>query len=377
MSNIIVTIHDSLSPIRGGGGLRTLKTALEFKKRGHNVRIFAPSNTTIIEGIPVECLNAPIKEKMFSTTLKFNLYLLLKLIKNRNKIDIIFCHNAIAGILCTFFSKVFGKKIILDVTDIHTEYLLSAKKNVLKRLPLMFFRKLEYWSFKKADTLIVVSKAMRDLIVKNGVKRDHIYVVYDGVDVSDFDTKKERKNHISIIHHGGIDAQDGVHYIPMAAKKILKKHPKTKFLIVGGGSRLEQVKAVAKKERVLDSFIFYGWRPYSEMRKFLKKADIGLITRPNTLPNNTILTLKLLEYWASATASVVPKLNAIMEVSSDKEDALFYEPNNYEDLADKVCYLIDHKNLLRDIQMNGMKKARAMFQWGILIKKIVDTSLIK
>ena len=72
MSNIIVTIHDSIDPIKGGGSLRTLKAAAEFKKRGHAVKIFAPSNKSNVQGIDVENINIPIKEKMFSSSFRFN-----------------------------------------------------------------------------------------------------------------------------------------------------------------------------------------------------------------------------------------------------------------------------------------------------------------
>ena len=40
---IIISTHDSLAPIRGGGAMRTLKVADEFKRQGHCVTIIAPS----------------------------------------------------------------------------------------------------------------------------------------------------------------------------------------------------------------------------------------------------------------------------------------------------------------------------------------------
>jgi len=369
---IIVTTHDFVSPIRGGGGLRTIKTAIELNKRGHFVKVLAPTDNNIIAR--VEVLNLPYISKNHSfvlTSTKFMLLFFIELFK-MNKIDLIFAHNSVAGIPAIIYGKIFKKKVIIDATDIHTEYLKVSCRSFPLNIFVSILSKLEYSSLKNANKIIVVSNAMKDFLIKKGVDANKLHVVYDGVDVDNFSIEKKIKNNYIVIHHGGIDIQDGVHYIAEAAPLILSKYPDTEFLIVGDGKCIDFVKNTAKINRVDKSFIFTGWKPYEEMKEYLKLADIGLITRPDTMPNNTVLTLKLLEYWASGTAVVSSKLKGIQEISKENEDIVFFEPDNPDDLAQKVICLMDDYTRLSMIQKNGRIKSSQKFNWNTLINEIAD-----
>lgn len=369
---IIVTTHDFVSPIRGGGGLRTIKTAIELNKRGHFVKVLAPSDKNIISS--VEVLNLPYISKNQSfvlTSSKFMFLFFIELFRVK-KIDLIFAHNSVAGIPAIIYGKIFNKKVIIDATDIHTEYLKVSCKSFPLNIVVSILSKLEYCSLKHANKIIVVSNAMKDLLINKGVDANKLHIVYDGVEADNFFFEKKKKNNYIIIHHGGIDVQDGVHYIAEAASSILSKYPDTEFLIVGDGKCIDFVKDTAKINRVDKSFLFTGWKPYEEMKEYLKLADIGLITRPDTIPNNTVLTLKLLEYWASGTAVVSSRLNGIEEVSKENTDIVFFEPDNPEDLAEKVIGLMDDNCLLSMIQKNGRIKSTQKFNWNTLIKEIAD-----
>ena len=97
---IIVSTHDSLCPNFGGGALRTLKTAEEFKRRGHDVIIIAPTDGVgELSGITTHWLHAPRKQRsQLLSTIKFNVRLLRKFLQFMPAIDILFVHNTIAAL---------------------------------------------------------------------------------------------------------------------------------------------------------------------------------------------------------------------------------------------------------------------------------------
>jgi len=369
--NIILATHDLVSPIRGGAGLLINKVAIELNKRGHNVKIFAPTDKRKIGDIEVINLPHVSKDQPFILTAsKFILLFSTELFRKR-RTSIIFTHG-IAGIPAVIFGKIFNKKVIIDLTDIHTEYLKVSHKKFPWNIFISFVSKLEYFSFKHASKVILISNVMKEILIKNGINENKLFLIYLGVEVDKFSVEKEKKNYFTVIHHGGVDYQDGVHYIAEAAPLILKKYPETRFLVVGAGACLDLVKEIAKRNGVEKSFTFTGWKPYTEMMEYLKLADIGLITRPDTLPNNTVPTLKLLEYWASGTAVVSSKLRAIKEVSEENSDIIFFEPDNYRDLAEKVMGLIENPNQLVTLQKNGRITAINKFDWSNLVCEIVD-----
>ena len=121
--NVIVSTHDSVCPIKGGGALRTLKVAGEFKERGCNVIIIAPTDGIgEVNGIKAHWLHAPKKQRsQILSSLKFNVRLLRKFLQFAGDTDILFVHNTIAAATLPFLKKFFSFNFVLDITDVHAE----------------------------------------------------------------------------------------------------------------------------------------------------------------------------------------------------------------------------------------------------------------
>ncbi|MGE5446398.1 MAG: glycosyltransferase [Ignavibacteriales bacterium] len=89
--------------------------------------------------------------------------------------------------------------------------------------------------------------------------------------------------------------------------------------------------------------ILVGFISQTEVVKYLKISDIGVI--PNirtTLGSRYTSPLKLFEYMAAGLAIVASDLPSMHEILTDKE-AVFFEPENEHDLANKLIDLINNK----------------------------------
>ncbi len=367
-----------MSPLRGGGGLRTLGTSKAFRDKGCDVELLAPSDRIDIEGIPVKPLHGLTKSssQLFSSFI-FVFQLFFALLDRINNVKLIFIHNSVAAIPSIIISKLYRVPAVLDVTDISTEYLYASESGSLQKALIRVLLFIEYMTFKLADRVIVVSNEMAQHLVRKGVTKKKIEVVYDGAEIDKLQAvkKTDKAFNCSVIHHGGIDLRDGVADIVDAARILVEEFPDAKFYIVGDGSCLADVIKQAKEKGVHDAFVFTGWQPYSKMREYLAEADIGVVSRINILPNNMVLTLKLLEYWATETAVISSDMKGIREVATDHEDILFYEPENPFDLAKKLRILFTDQQLLNKIRKNGLKTA-ADFDWPNLTSKIAELSLL-
>ncbi|MDD5614289.1 MAG: glycosyltransferase, partial [Candidatus Omnitrophica bacterium] len=217
--NIIVSTHDSLYPLQGGGALRTLTAARDFKNKGHNVIIIAPAdNKSEIDGIKIHWLHPPRKQRsQILSSFKFNVRLLRKFLCFVKEADIFFVHNTISAATMPFLKKFFKFKFVLDITDIHAEYLPIGKRDIFERALTPYLIAYEYWIIKSADSVIAASEAMKNLLIKKGINRDKIKVVYDGVNNRYFQARKNPGSEISIIHLGAIDRQHGVELLVRAA----------------------------------------------------------------------------------------------------------------------------------------------------------------
>lgn len=376
VKKIIVSTHDSLYPIRGGGAIRTLKTAEEFKRRGHRIIIIAPADRiNEVSGIKMRWLYPPRKQySQILSSLKFNLRLLIKFLQSIEETDIFFIHNTIAAACLPLLKIFFPFKFVLDITDIHAEYLSIGKRNIFEKILTPYILKYEYYIIKSADFIIVVTKAMKNLLISKGIAEKKIRVVYDGTDIEEFSTQKEPGSEYGVIHLGIIDRQHGVELFTQTIPIILKEYPNARFFFVGGGREVPNIKKMAVTLGVMNNCVFTNHLSCEQARRYLKKAVIGVIPRRDCLPNRIITTLKLYEYWASATAVISSGLEGIKEIAEDRKDILVFESSDVKELARKVIFLLHNKNVRNDLIKNGLITVEK-FQWKNLIPKIADFSL--
>jgi len=372
MKKIAVVTHDSLNPLVGGGALRTLLVAKELSKRGNEVILFVPSITNSLENMPVVHLPAPRKVRsQVLSAVKFNIRLLFRLLKYAHDVDRFFVHNTIAMPAVLLVAFIRKKKIILDITDIHAEYLRVGNPSIMEKAirPLLLW--LEYFMIRQATKVIVVTESMKQQIVRRKIAEEKIKVIYDGASVERYSPEKEPKAEFNIIHLGTVDKQHGVHYLALAAEKVIKKFPDVCFYIVGDGRELPRVKKIVAEKNLTTNFVFTGYVNHFEVQRYLKKCLIGIIPRPNSLPNNLVITLKLPEYWASGTAVIASRLTGIQEIATDGKNIVFFEPDNPEDLAEKIIYLLENPDFARRLAENGREVVRK-FSWPELIKQIAE-----
>ena len=373
---VLVSTHDSLAPIKGGGALRTLKCAAEFKRRGHDVLIIAPTDGTgELEGIKTHWLHAPRKQRsQILSSLKFNVRLLRKFLQFAGRTDLFFVHNTIAAATIPFLRPFFGFRFILDVTDVHAEYLAAAKRNFLERLLTPLILWVEYWIINSADQVVVVTQAMKDLLTANGVPADKISVIYDAAEIDRISPEKAPGAERAVIHLGTVDRQHGVDLFIRAIPFIAARHQDVKFLVVGGGRELPNVMALAKELGVDGRCLFTDYLPCGEARRYMREAAIGVIPRLDTLPNRIVTTLKIYEYWAGGLASVSSRMAGIAEIAEDGRDIIFFPSGQERELADAVCHLLEDGALRARIAAGGLETVKK-YTWANTTPRIVDIAL--
>lgn len=371
---VLVAVHDSVSPVRGGGALRTIKTAAELKARGHDVLLVAPSDRDVAAvGVAVERL--PVVEKGKSGffalavfTLKFTRILSREIFVARP--PVVFVHNAVLGFPAAVLRTFFNFRLIFDVTDLHAEYVRHTRRNLAETLALPFLLWSEYYAARRADAVIAVTGVMKNMLVAKGVSPDKISVVYDGVDADVFAPAavKSQGAEKNIIHIGSLEETDGAMTFVEAIPAVAASCPETKFIFVGGGGEFSSIVEKMRSRGLSERCVFTGWVDYERVRDYMKDASIGVITRPLTPPNHTVITLKLLEYWASGVAVVSTRLKGIEEISVEGVDIIFCGTSP-DELARKLLELLRDSEKVKSLVRAGSTKARR-FEWTPLVKEI-------
>ena len=272
-------------------------------------------------------------------SISFGLYSLLKVL-TYNREYIIFTRDSIN---IRLFS--FAKKIGLLKNDVYFEMHEFNKKLI----PYL----------NNINGVITQSKFNADLLIKNNIK--NILQVNNGVKIETF--KKIEKSKAKQL----LNFEEDVEYITYVGRfntmgnekgipEIIESlkyidSSKVKLLCVGG-----PLDNVDKYYKIADNFgidkdrlIFIDRRPVGELYKYISASSVLLMPFPYTEHYAYFMSpLKMFEYMASKRPIVASRLPSIEEVLKDKHNAILCEPDNPEDLANKIkwCLENDTSNLV-------------------------------
>jgi glycosyltransferase involved in cell wall biosynthesis len=387
----VVTILEQLVPISGGGTPRTWHIVQALVRRGHEVHVAAAYGVdrasamrelgcTGILALPhVSRLD---RRKMLKYLFVYPWNVMrVALCIWRAKPDVAVSHNTVAGLGALLAKRLSPRTVtVLDLTDLLFEYLESYRQRWMRPV-LALGRALERYTLQRSDRIVTISKAMRDILVREyGVSAAKVEMVHDGVDCTIFhpkDTGSLRDQvspwaqHVCILH-GVIDPQDGPEVLVEAVPKVLSRFPHTAFWWVGDGAAVPHLMSRAQELQLTDHMFFSGWVTQAQVSEYINASDLGIVVLPDVLSARGRVTLKEFEYWACGRAAVLPRLPALCEIIPEGEASLFFTPGAAEDLADKICTLLDNDQQREEMGRKGRQMVLERFDWTALSDRLAQ-----
>ncbi len=372
MKSIIVVCHDNVAPLTGAGGVRALKIAQGFSKKGYDTIVIAPSNEKNIQNLDIyNIYSVHNKKNVLINLLKFNFSLFFQLRKHIRKTNFIVVHNAISLPAVIILAGIFRKKVFVEITDIHSEYVKMRPKtfyfNFMPNIASFF----EYKLISLAEKIFAVTNEMKSHLQSHGIDGNKIYVIYDGVNEKQFHTQKNPGSRNKVVHLGLVNAHNGVEYLIQSFVFVLEKLDSAMLHIIGDGLEIKNCVALAKRLKIEKNIIFQKFKKHALMGDILKDFSVGVIPRPDTTGNNLVMTLKLLEYWASGTAVIASRLKGIEEITRDNYNILFAAAGNPRDLADKILTLLQDQDKVINLSLGGLASVKS-FSWENTVDKTIN-----
>jgi glycosyltransferase involved in cell wall biosynthesis len=257
-------------------------------------------------------------------------------------------------------SKKLKAKLIFNVSDLWPE---SAEKlNIVTNKTLLSFAyRLEKRAYERS-TLIT---GQTSGIVSNITERfphKRVYCLPNGVDLqfydpnnftsSDFRAKNNFSEEQILFFYGGIlGYAQGLEIILMVANKIT--NPQVQFVIQGAGPEKDKLLAL-KAELKLSNVHFLNPVPKNEMPFVLRAVDVALVPLKKLELFEGAIPSKIFEALAMEKALLLGVDGEARQHFIERGNAgLFFEPENVEDLIDKVNSLASDKNKIKEMGKNG------------------------
>ncbi|MEW6172788.1 MAG: glycosyltransferase [Bacillota bacterium] len=279
--------------------------------------------------------------------LNFGVIFRLRSLLKNNKYDIVHTHGVRANLLGRLAALGTGLPV---VTTVHSL--------LLKDYPHPLSRMLNFLSERLTRGLtaryIAVSNYLAAALIEEGVPREKISVVHNGMDreVSDGATAAlyERlglpEGTPLVATVGRLHRVKGHQYFIEAAALVLDRHPEARFLIMGSGPEKVFLEGLVGRLGLEGRVLFTGFVKDVEQYYHLFKVLV-LSSLSEGLP------LTVLEALASGTAVVATRVGGLPEVVQDGKTGLLVPPADAAALAAAINRVLENPVEAREMAALG------------------------
>ena len=282
-----------------------------------------------------------------------------------------------------FYNPILIKKIekkidFNDIDLIHTNVnrdnfgiLLAQKYNIKNIMHLREYGTLDFkckylkrniykYFNENVDYFIAISNSINKFYVGNGIDSQKIHTIYNGVDSHKIEQRKydqEKEDTFKIIVLSGISREKGQVQIIDALNLINEEiKNKIKVYFYGSGNKryINKLKKKISSKGLNDNFIFVGYKDnvYSEIKNY------NLAITPSKSEAFGRVTV---EYMFANIPVIVSDTGANPEIVKNNVNGLIYGYNNVQDLANKIEYLFNNKEIRSKYSTRAYIDAKGRF----------------
>lgn len=375
------------------GGTRSYEMARRFVNKGHRVVMITSEQNagysrgwhqTSEEGIEVHWCRVPYNNAMsFFQRIKSFLQFVIQSASKATEFnaDIIFASSTPLTIAIPAIYVKRRKKIpmVFEVRDLwpHVPIAMGILKNPF--LKWLAFR-LEYYAYKYASHVIVLSEDMKEAIIERYQNPEKITVVPNSCDNDLFASQsgsflnenKWLSNKKVILYAGTMGQVNGVSYLVDVAAELKLMSDDICILVVGEGREEELVRSRAIKKNVLNSHFFLMKSvPKNKLPDVYQVADIAT----SVVINNEALWAnsanKFFDTLASGTPIAINHGGWQKSVIKKWDAGLVLDVTNPKQAASDLYELLMDSNRLSIMSLNAKKLALDEYDRDLLANKLL------
>jgi glycosyltransferase involved in cell wall biosynthesis len=234
---------------------------------------------------------------------------------------------------------------------------------------------------QKAKAVITVSDEMKDILKKQGISEQKIWVLPNTVDIEKFQSfvkdpvvsRQTRERfvlsyigHLNNTHRG---IQTVLEALPLLAKQI----PNLLFIGAGGIREpyMELLQGIIDKHNLHEFVQFTGWLDESDFRTYIESADICLCPHIANDQTNTGIPNKVYLYHLWGKPIVASDFTPMKRYMDETQGGLSYASGNAEALASAILELYNNVTLRHQLGKNGKAAVLSKYNWSQTEKSLI------
>lgn len=273
---------------------------------------------------------------------------------------------AVAG---GWIARLQGVPFVLEIRDLWPESIVAVgamDRNLIIRL----FEWIEWFLYRKADRIVVVTDAFKEAIAEKGIAENKIAVIKNGVNVEQWEAPLDEQTLADLQREHDLQGKFVASYIGtigMAhrADVLLEAarrcdDPDVVFMVVGAGARRAALEA-RQHELQLPNFRLVDKVPKEEVPYLLALTDVSVVHLRDADLFKTVIPSKIFEGMATRTPIVLGVRGEAQAIIEEAEAGLSIPPEDPEALFDAVRRLKRDPDLHARMAESGYAYVHAHF----------------
>ena len=303
----------------------------------------------------------------------------------------------IQGVLGGMLKKFKKVPFVYNLQDIFPDSLVGTGLAKKDGLLWKIGRRIENFTYRKADKIIVISQDFKRNIMAKGVPEEKIEVVYNWVDqnaVVDIPREQNKlfdmygldRSKFYVTYNGNIGLTQNMEMLAEVAHELEASHPDIHFVLTGNGAYWDTLVAKLRGEKqeiktqapdgtvaiTFGNISLLPFQPYEDISHVFSLGDASLvISKPgvgeNSVPSKT---------WSimSASRPVLANFdeNELKSIIADNHCGIFTKAGDKEAFKDAILILYNNRELCKEYGRNGRQFVMDNLTREVGTQKYVD-----
>jgi glycosyltransferase involved in cell wall biosynthesis len=270
-------------------------------------------------------------------------------------------------VFAALIPRLLGAKVVLHLHEPMPELF----ETMFPERRHAWLRALIRWSERAslafADRVLTVTREMRDNVSRRGADAGKITVIVNVPDDDLFRLEHHKAaaaapadrppGEFRVLCHGSIEERYGFDLVVRAVARLAAEIPGIQFRIMGKGSYLPELMALARTLNIEERIAYLGFVPFETMIAEILAADAAVVPMRRNPYSVLVHTNKMFEYLALERPVVASRLDSVAAYFPD-DAILYFTPDDDADLARRLREVFAD----RDAAAARVKAATALYE---------------
>lgn len=264
------------------------------------------------------------------------------------------------GALVKKFKKI---PMVYILQDIFPDSLVATGLTRKGSLLWKIGRKIENFTYKNADKIIVISEGFKKNIMEKGVPESKIEVIYNWVDENEviavernanilFDRYGLDKNKFYVTYNGNIGLTQNMDLL-LDVAEMFRDNPAIHFVIMGEGAYKKELEHKLVTQEIKNVTLL-PFQPYEEISHVFSLGDVGLVISKENVGQNSVPS----KTWSimSAERPVLASFDEnseLHEIIKKYNAGIFVKAGDKESLHNAILELYKNPQQRKEMGQNG------------------------